>query len=278
MDQSGWIPVEHLLGLPGFMRLGASVEDVETIFNSDQLVKRFLLERRSGQLCINVRQGWSTSSGVVLELALETVTAEQLPEFLFHGSYLEREDSLIGIGAELAAKGFGDRSQVHWSLSKSGGLDASYPFRHLRFKRGTTTVVVVRPRVLQAQGVGMFKSDQRSYQGGAVLTRSIKPNLIERILHYRPTDKLACEETRRRFAESEDSTSYSLVKISKTDIRFTRCLRFEIQPTICSGFNCQFPKQCLSDFAHFSVIVMVFLQNFKLRVLELGLKDSSHAN
>ena len=211
MDQSGWIPVELLLGLPGFSRLGASVNDVEAILNSDQRVKRFLMERRSGQLCVSVRQGWSISSGVVPELALETVTAEQLPAFLFHGSYLEREDSIISsgvlCGAELAAMGFGDRSLVHWSLCKPGRSDVRCQFRDLRFKRGTTIVVVVRPCVLQARGVSMFKSDQRSYQGGAVLTGSIKPNLIEQILHYPsalPTHKWTNEETRRGSAERED--------------------------------------------------------------------------
>ena len=83
---------------------------------------------------------------------------------------------------------------------------------------GTTIVVAVRPRVLEAYGVRMFKSSQRPGQGGAVLTESVGPNLIEQIVYFPtaiPTEKwtevarlLAAGQSSRRLPTTRPDTRW----------------------------------------------------------------------
>ena len=192
MDEAGWMPVATLVALPRFVRLGADQQSIQDVIRTEHK-KRFETEIRGGDLYIRVKQGWSLSSGVILERALPDVLSARLPDFLVHASFLEYQQSILShgllCGSRLQEIGGSNRSHVHWFPCKS--------ITHLEaqraLKRNKTLLVVVRPKVLEAHGVKMFQAQpQQLGCYGAVLTDVVGPRLFEQVL-YRGT-KIATEE------------------------------------------------------------------------------------
>lgn len=179
LDKAGWAPVVCLIALPEFHELGASQEVVQNVIQMDR-VKRFELKEQDGNLYIRAVQGWSGNSGVNVADALPEVRSAALPEFMFHGSTLKWQESIINegmlCGARLQQIGGRDRLQVHWTPANA--------LSNVHLKKEYDMVVVVRPKVLEAHGVSMFQAPpRRSREAGAVLTGSVGPRLIEQIIN-----------------------------------------------------------------------------------------------
>ena len=86
-DEAGWMPVATLVALPRFFILGADQQSIQDVIRTEHK-KRFETEIRGGDLYIRVKQGWSLSSGVIMERALPDVPAAHLPDFLVHASFI----------------------------------------------------------------------------------------------------------------------------------------------------------------------------------------------
>ena len=192
MDEAGWMPVATLVALPRFVRLGADQQSIQDVIRTEHK-KRFETEIRGGDLYIRVKQGWSLSSGVVLERALPDVLSARLPDFLVHASFLQYQQSILShgllCGSRLQDIGGPSRSHVHWFPCRSITLLEA----QRALKRDKTLLVVVRPKVLEAHGVKMFQAQpQQLGCYGAVLTYVVGPRLLEQVL-YRGT-KIATDE------------------------------------------------------------------------------------
>ena len=137
---------------------------------------------------------------------MRPVLSDALPDFLFHATVLENQQSIItnGLlcGTGLQRIGGRDRSHVHWFACQSVTLLE----RARVLKIDKTILVVVRPRVLQAHGVSMFEAQsQRRGQAGAVLTDVVGPRLFEQVL-YRHTQLVTeawLEALQQEFAERQ---------------------------------------------------------------------------
>jgi RNA:NAD 2'-phosphotransferase (TPT1/KptA family) len=181
-DEAGWMPVATLVALPRFVSLGADQQSIQDVIRTEHK-KRFETEIRGGDLYIRVKQGWSLSSGVILEKALPSVLSPALPDFLVHASFLQCQQSILShgllCGSRLQNIGGPSRSQVHWFPCKSITLLE----RQRAAKRNKTLLVVVRPKVLEAHGVKMFQAQPLQLGWyGAVLTDVVGPRLFEHIL------------------------------------------------------------------------------------------------
>ena len=188
MDEAGWMPVATLVALPRFVRLGADQQSIQDVIRAEHK-KRFETEIRGGVLHIRVKQGWSLSSGVILERALPDVLSARLPDFLVHASFLQYQQSILShgllCGSRLQEIGGPSRSHVHWFPCKSITLLEA----QRALKRNKTLLVVVRPKVLEAHGVRMFQAQpQQLGWDGAVLTDVVGPRLFEQVL-YRHTKR-----------------------------------------------------------------------------------------
>ena len=181
-DEAGWTPVATLVALPRFVSLGADQQSIQDVIRTEHK-KRFETEIRGGDLYIRVKQGWSLSSGVILERALPDVSAARLPDFLVHASFLQYQQSILShgllCGSRLQEIGGPSRSHVHWFPCKSITLLETQRVP----KSGKTMLVVVRPKVLEAHGVRMFQAQpQQLGWYGAVLTDVVGPRLFEQVL------------------------------------------------------------------------------------------------
>ena len=183
VDEAGWMPVATLVALPHFVRSGASQELIQQVIGRECKKKRFETQYRSGNLYVRAVQGWSLSSGVNLAQALPPVFSNALPDFLFHASLLQYQQSIIShgllCGSRLQRITGPDRSHVHWFPCHSVTLLEAQRV----LKRQKTMLVVVRPKVLEAHGVRMFQAQpQQLGRTGAVLTDVVGPRLFEQIL------------------------------------------------------------------------------------------------
>ena len=84
------------------MKQGATVDDVRGIVRRDN-VGRFQLDEVGGNYRVRAVQGHSAKSGVRPENVLPQVWPEDLPEFLFHGTFLDRQDSIVQRGLQCGA-------------------------------------------------------------------------------------------------------------------------------------------------------------------------------
>ena len=182
-EQTGWISIATLAVL---LQVGEDV--IQQVLQADRTDRRsrFETENRTGGLYVRAKRGWSLSSGVTLAGAMNPVRCDALPDFLFHATVLEHQQSIItnGLlcGTGLQRIGGRDRSHVHWFACQSVTLLE----RARVLKTNRTILVVVRPRVLQAHGVSMFvEQSQHRGQARAVLTDVVGPRLFEQILDRR---------------------------------------------------------------------------------------------
>ena len=152
-EQTGWISIATLAVL-----LSVGEDVIQQVLNTDRRDRRprFETENRVDGLYVRATRGWSLSSGVTLTGTMNPVDWNRLPDFLFHATNLEYQQSIItnGLlcGTELQRIGAGDRSHVHWFACQSATLLEAARV----LKTSKTMFVVVRPRVLQAHGVGVF--------------------------------------------------------------------------------------------------------------------------
>ena len=115
-EQTGWISIATLAVL---LQVGEDV--IQQILQADRTDRRsrFETENRADGLYVRAKRGWSLSSGVTLEGAMNPVLWNALPDFLFHATLLENQQSIItnGLlcGTGLQRIGGRDRSHVHWS-------------------------------------------------------------------------------------------------------------------------------------------------------------------
>ena len=182
-EQTGWISIATLAVL-----LQVVEHDILQVIGADRRDRRsrFETENRPDGLYVRAKRGWSLSSGVTLAGAMNPVHWDALPDFLFHATVLEHQQSIItnGLlcGTGLQRIGGRDRSHVHWFSCQSVTLLEKA--RVLKLNK--TILVVVRPRVLQAHGVSMFV-EQSQHRGlaRAVLTDVVGPRLFEQILDRR---------------------------------------------------------------------------------------------
>jgi len=146
-EQTGWISIATLAVL---LQVGEDV--IQQVLQADRTDRRsrFETENRTGGLYVRAKRGWSLSSGVTLAGAMYPVRWDALPDFLFHATILENQQSIItnGLlcGTGLQRIGGRDRSHVHWFSCQNITLLE----RARVLKRDKTMLVVVRPRVLQA--------------------------------------------------------------------------------------------------------------------------------
>ena len=118
-DEAGWMLVATLVALPRFVSLEADEQSIQQVLNADRTDRRprFATENRTGALYVRATRGWSLSSGVTLACAMDPVRWDRLPDFLFHATILENQQSIItnGLlcGTELQRIGARDRSHVH---------------------------------------------------------------------------------------------------------------------------------------------------------------------
>ena len=202
-EQTGWISVATLAVL-----LQVDENIIQQVLNADRRNrrKRFETENRAGGLYVRANRGWSLSSGVTLAAVMVPVRCDALPDFLFHATILENQQSIImnGLlcGTELQRIGVGDRSHVHWFACQSVTLLEAARV----LKTSKTMFVVVRPMVLQAHGVSMFveRSPPRG-QPHAVLTDVVGPRLFEHILDRRTlrVTEAWLEALQREFTERQ---------------------------------------------------------------------------
>ena len=180
-QQTGWMSIATLAVL---LQVGEDV--IQQVLQADRTDRRsrFESENRAGGLYVRAKRGWSLSSGVTLAGAMDPVCWDALPDYLFHATVLENQQSIIthGLlcGTELQRIGGRDRSHVHWFACQSVTL-----LEKARLvKPHSTMFVVVRPRVLQAHGVSMFvHHSQHRGQVRVVLTDVVGPRLFEQVLH-----------------------------------------------------------------------------------------------
>jgi RNA:NAD 2'-phosphotransferase (TPT1/KptA family) len=201
--QTGWISIATLAAL---LQVGEDV--IQQVLQADITGRRtrFETENRDGGLFVRAMRGWSLSSGVTLAGAMRTVRWDELPDFLFHATYLENQQSIIAngllCGTELQRIGGRDRSHVHWFACQSVTLLE----RARVLKTNRTIFVVVRPRALQAHGVSMFvEQSQHRGQARAVLTDVVGPRLFEQFLDRR-TQRVTeawLEALQREFTERQ---------------------------------------------------------------------------
>ena len=202
-QQTGWISIATLAVL---LQVGEDV--IQRVLQADRTDRRsrFETENRAGGLYVRAKRGWSLSSGVTLAGAMDPVRWDELPDFLFHATFLENQQSIItnGLlcGTELQRIGGRDRSHVHWFACQSVTLLEKARV----LKRDKTMLVVVRPRVLQAHGVSMFvEQSQHRGQARAVLTDVVGPRLFEQFLDRR-TQRVTeawLEALQREFTERQ---------------------------------------------------------------------------
>jgi RNA:NAD 2'-phosphotransferase (TPT1/KptA family) len=182
-QQTGWLSIDTLALL-----LQVGEDDIQQVLQADRTDRksRFESENRAGALYVRAKRGWSLSSGVTLAGAMDPIGSAALPDYLFHATDLEYQQSIIthGLlcGTDLQRISGRDRSHVHWFACQSVTL-----LERARVLRSHRTIfVVVRPRVLQAHGVSMFV-EQSQHRGSvrAVLTDVVGPRLLEHILDRR---------------------------------------------------------------------------------------------
>ena len=202
-EQTGWISIARLVVL-----LGVGEDVIQQVLNADRRDRRprFETENRVDGLYVRATRGWSLSSGVTLAGTMNPVDWNRLPDFLFHATNLEYQQSIItnGLlcGTELQRISSRDRSHVRWYACQSVTL-----LEGARVLRSSKTMfVVVRPKVLQAHGVGMFvERSQPRVQPRAVLTDVVGPRLFEQVLErstLRVTDAWL-EALQREFADRQ---------------------------------------------------------------------------
>ena len=119
-EQTGWISIATLAVL---LHVGEDV--IQQVLQADRTDRRnrFETENRAGGLYVRAKRGWSLSSGVTLAGAMRPVLSDALPDFLFHATVLENQQSIItnGLlcGTGLQRIGGRDRSHVHWFSCQS---------------------------------------------------------------------------------------------------------------------------------------------------------------
>ena len=202
-QQTGWISIATLAVL-----LHVSEDVIQQVLQADRTDRRsrFETENRAGGLYVRATRGWSLSSGVTLAGAMRPVLPDALPDFLFHATFLENQQSIItnGLlcGTGLQRIGGRGRSHVHWFSCQSVSLLE----RARVLERDKTILVVVRPRILQAHGVSMFEAQsQRRAQAEVVLTDAVGPRLFEQVLyrHSQLATEAWLEALQQEFAERQ---------------------------------------------------------------------------